>query len=82
MFYWLDNFIQCIPPFFQLTKWPDGLTGQPDTVIRPTCRARARVVAHGHRACVGPPFGHLYADVCFGTWRLVAQSGQACSRLI
>jgi hypothetical protein len=42
--------------FVDLTKWPDELTGRPGTV----------------RARVGPPFGHLYAKVWFGTWRLVA----------
>jgi hypothetical protein len=58
MFYWLESFTQCLPPFFHqgvgsnptsctafltfygdLTKWTDGLTGQPDTFSRPACRA-------------------------------------------
>jgi hypothetical protein len=36
--------------YADLTKWPDGLMGRPDTVSRPTCRAWARAVARGRRA--------------------------------
>jgi hypothetical protein len=49
MFYWLDSFTQCLPPFFHqgmssnptifcyvdLIKWIDGLTDWLDTVSRP-----------------------------------------------
>jgi hypothetical protein len=59
MFYWLDNFTQCLPYFSirawvqtsnptsctnlltfyaDLTKWPDMVTGRPDTVSRTACR--------------------------------------------
>jgi hypothetical protein len=104
MFYWLDGFIQCLPPFFHysvgpnptsciafltfytdLTKWPDGLTGRPGTVSRPTCRVWTVATASGHRAYqahAGSSFGHLYAEVWFGTLRLVERRGRACNRLI
>jgi hypothetical protein len=59
MFYWLDSFTQCLPPFFHqgmssnptifcyvdLIKWIDGLTDWLDTVSRPAWRACAIVVA-------------------------------------
>jgi hypothetical protein len=61
--------------YANLTKWPDGLTGWPGTVSMPACRAWARFVAYRRRARAGPPFDHLYAKVCFGTWRLVSQNG-------
>jgi hypothetical protein len=46
------------------------------------CYAWARAVAHGHWAHAGTRFGHLYTEVCFGTWMLVARSGMPCSGLI
>jgi hypothetical protein len=56
MFYWLYGFTQCRPPsalfltfYVDLTKWPDGLTDQPRTVNRPTCRVWAGTAAHGRR---------------------------------
>ena len=73
MFYLLDGFTQCLPPFFHqgvgsnptsytvfnkfyadLTKWPDGLTGQPNTISRPTCRACVGAAAREHRIAVWP----------------------------
>jgi hypothetical protein len=94
MFYWLDSFTPCLPPFFHhsvrsnptsctafLTFYAD-LTKWPDTVSRPECRAWAKVVARGRWARARLPFGHLYAEVCFGTWRLVVRSEWVCNRLI
>jgi hypothetical protein len=58
MFYWLDGFIECLPPFFRqsvglnptsCTAFEGRLMGQPDTVSRPTCHAWARAVAHGRQ---------------------------------
>jgi hypothetical protein len=85
MFYWLNSFSISRPSsirawfephllhrcltFYAITKWPDGLTGWRGTVTRPACRA-------------GPPFGHLYVEVWFGTWRLVTQTGRVCNELI
>jgi hypothetical protein len=38
----------CFLTFYvDLVKWFDGLTGRPDTVSRPTCRAWAGAAAHG-----------------------------------
>jgi hypothetical protein len=45
--------------YADLIKWADGLTGWPDTVSKPACRACAIVVARVYLARVGPPFGHL-----------------------
>jgi hypothetical protein len=39
-------------------------------------------VARERLARAGPPFGHLYVEVCFGMWGLVARTGRTCSGLI
>jgi hypothetical protein len=68
--------------YVDLTKWPDGLTDRPNTVNRParqSCGLRASGLA-GHNA--GSPFGHLYVEVWFGTWRLVVRRGRTCNGLI
>jgi hypothetical protein len=36
--------------YADLTKWSDGLTGRPDTVSKPTCRAWTRAVVRGRWA--------------------------------
>jgi hypothetical protein len=56
--------------YADLTKWPDGLTDRADM----SCLAQR--CGRGRRARAGPPFGHLYAEVCFGMWRLVARIRQ------
>jgi hypothetical protein len=91
MYYWLDGFTQCLlpllpsggvgsnsplAPFFiifyaDLTKWPDGLTRRrtvPGTELWPTVVRPSGLVP-------GSSFGYLYADVWFGTWRLVVRRG-------
>jgi hypothetical protein len=63
MFYWLDSFTQCLPPFFHQGMGSNptscGLTGWPDIVNRPAWRACAIVVARVHLACAG----RRYADL-------------------
>jgi hypothetical protein len=77
MFYWLGGFTQCLLPFTSC------IIGRPDTVNRLACRVWARVVGVGSSGPVpGRPFGHLYVEVWFGTWSLVAWRGRACNELV
>jgi hypothetical protein len=60
--------------YANLTKWPDGLTGQPDMVSR----LELRPMGVGPSGPVpGRPFDHLYVKVWFWTWRLVVRRGRA-----
>jgi hypothetical protein len=60
--------------YADLIKWPDGLMGQPD-MDNMSCLGRSSSIA----ARAGPPFGHLYAEVWFRTWRLVALRGRTAA---
>jgi hypothetical protein len=63
MLYWLDSFTRCLLSLFHQCMG-SNLTSY--TELWPA----------GVWPRAGPPFGHLYVEVCFGTWRLVARTGR------